>query len=153
MVYRSTALLTIYDKNSAPDYVKTAAKSDRVLYIDKEQDLRGTPAHQLRNSITDSALKKNLAHFNRKVNEFKSANKIDDEKAVAQRVESGQYNDNDSELNDPPKMVYRSTEKLDFDETLGLQNPKGETIGIYSNIVEQSLNQSFLKLKARKKEH
>ena len=50
-------------------------------------------------------------------------------------------------------MVYRSTEKLDFDETLGLQNPKGETIGIYSNIVEQSLNQSFLKLKARKKEH
>ena len=89
MVYRSTALLTIYDKNSAPDYVKTAAKSDRVLYIDKEQDLRGTPAHQLRNSITDSALKKNLTHFNRKVNEFKSANKIDDEKAVAQRVESG----------------------------------------------------------------
>ena len=48
---------------------------------------------------------------------------------------------------------YFENEKLDFDETLGLQNPKGETIVIYSNIVEQSLNQSFLKLKARKKEH
>lgn len=87
---RVHALLSIYDKESAPNYVKTALENDRVLYIDKEQDLTFTPALQLRNSLSDSALKKNLARFNKKVNKFKEENRIDDEKEIARRVSNGE---------------------------------------------------------------
>lgn len=47
-------------------------ETDRVLYIDKEQDLTVTPTLRLRGSMSDSALKKKLSQFNRKVNEFKA---------------------------------------------------------------------------------
>lgn len=47
-------------------------ETDRVLYIDKEQDLTVTPTLRLRGSMSDSALKKNLSQLNRKVNEFKA---------------------------------------------------------------------------------
>lgn len=47
---------------------------------------------------------------------------------------------------------YFENEEIEFDETLGLQNPAGKAIGIFSSITERSLNQSYLKIKANKKE-
>ena len=46
---------------------------------------------------------------------------------------------------------YFEDEEIEFDETLGLQNPVGKTIGIFSSITERSLNQSWLKIKGCKK--
>ena len=86
---RTHALLTIYDKKTAPDYVKSAVENERVLYIDKEQSLRGNPVVQFHGDIKESALRKNLAHFNQKVKQFKESNRIDDDKEVARRVDDG----------------------------------------------------------------
>ena len=47
---------------------------------------------------------------------------------------------------------YYEDEEMEFDETLGLQNPTDKSFSIFSSIVERSLNQSSLMLKARKKE-
>ena len=86
---RVHALLTIYDKNAAPDYVKSAIEDKRVLYVDKEQALRVVPAVQFHGDIKESALKKKLSDFNQKVKQFKAENHIDDGKEAARRVDNG----------------------------------------------------------------
>lgn len=46
---------------------------------------------------------------------------------------------------------YYEDEKLDFDMCLGIQNPKGTRLGIFSEVVEKSLNAGYKNMKNRKK--
>ena len=46
---------------------------------------------------------------------------------------------------------YMGEQKLEFDPVLGLQNPEGSIIGIYSEIIEKSLQISHIKIREEKK--
>ena len=46
---------------------------------------------------------------------------------------------------------YYEDEKLDFDMCLGIQNPKGTRLGIFSEVMEKSLNAGYKNMKNRKK--
>ena len=45
---------------------------------------------------------------------------------------------------------YLEDEKLEFDPILGLQNPKGKTIGIYQEIMDKCLKYSYERMKKEK---
>lgn len=73
---RSHVLMTIYEKNSLPDYIEKTVDKGRILH--KKQGL-----HQIRQAdlqlvgdVPEETLKKNVARFNKKVKAFKEQNNI-----------------------------------------------------------------------------
>lgn len=73
---RNHVLITIYEKNSLPDYIDKTAYKDRILY--KKEGLRQTRQAdlQLVGAVSEETLKKNVARYNKKVKDFKEKNKI-----------------------------------------------------------------------------
>lgn len=73
---RNHVLITIYEKNSLPDYIEKTVDKDRILY--KKEGLRQTRQAdlQLVGAVSKEALEKNVSRFNKKVKAFKEENKI-----------------------------------------------------------------------------
>ena len=73
---RNHVLMTIYEKNSLPDYIEKTVEKGRILHI--KEGLRQTrqASVQLAGAVSEETLKKNVARFNKKVKVFKEQNKI-----------------------------------------------------------------------------
>ena len=68
---RNHVLITIYEKNSLPDYIEKTVDKGRILH--KKEGLYQTrqAGLQLAGAVYEETLKKNVAGFNKKVKDFK----------------------------------------------------------------------------------
>ena len=73
---RNHVLITIYEKNSLPDYIEKTVDKGRILH--KKEGLPQTrqAGLQLAGAVSKETLKKNVALFNKKVKAFKEKNNI-----------------------------------------------------------------------------
>ena len=73
---RNHVLITIYEKNSLPDYIEKTVDKGRILH--KKEGLHQTrqAGLQLAGAVSKETLKKNVAQFNKKVKAFKEKNDI-----------------------------------------------------------------------------
>ena len=74
---RNHVLITIYEKDSLPDYIEKTVNKDRILHKKEGLHQKRQAGLQLAGAVTEETLKKNIARFNKKVNAFKLQNKID----------------------------------------------------------------------------
>ena len=73
---RNHVLITIYEKNSLPDYIEKTVDKGRIMHIKNGISSDTLASLQLAGNISKEILKKNVAQFNKKVKEFKEQNKI-----------------------------------------------------------------------------
>ncbi|MBR5199253.1 MAG: hypothetical protein IKW20_05430 [Bacteroidales bacterium] len=73
---RNHVLITIYEKNSLPDYIEKTVDKNRILHIKEGSRQISQAGLQLAGEISAETLKKNVAQFNKKVKAFKEKNDI-----------------------------------------------------------------------------
>lgn len=73
---RNHVLMTIYEKNSLPDYIEKTVDKNRLLYMRKGLRTDAAAGLQLAGAVSEETLKKNLARFNKKVKAFRKENNI-----------------------------------------------------------------------------
>ena len=73
---RNHVLITIYEKNSLPDYIEKTVDKGRILHIKEGSRLTSQADLQLVGEMSKETLKKNVARFNKKVKAFKAKNDI-----------------------------------------------------------------------------
>jgi hypothetical protein len=73
---RNHVLMTIYEKNSLPDYIEKTADKDRILHIKEGLHQTRQADLQLVGAVSKETLAKNVARFNKKVKAFKEKNNI-----------------------------------------------------------------------------
>lgn len=73
---RNHVLITIYEKNSLPDYIGKTMNKGRIMHIKNGVSSDTLASLQLAGNISEETLRKNVARFNKKVKDFKAKNKI-----------------------------------------------------------------------------
>lgn len=73
---RNHVLITIYEKNSLPDYIEKTIDKGRILHIKEGLHQTRQAGLQLAGAVSKETLKKNVARFNKKVKAFKEKNNI-----------------------------------------------------------------------------
>ena len=87
---RNHVLITIYEKNSLPEYIEKTVDKGRILHKKEGSQLTSQAGLQLAGEMSSETLKKNVARFNKKVKDFKAQNKISySDRAYMDAVERG----------------------------------------------------------------